>query len=253
MSLVKSDADIKILKEGGKRLSGVLKEVEISVTPGIKTSELDGMAKDLIEKLGDRPSFLNYTPSSARAPFPASLCVSINNEVVHGIPGNRALLEGDIVGLDLGLEHKGLYVDMAVTVPVGSVSAREKKLIDDTKKALNKGIKVARSGKKVGAISSAIENFASSEGYGIVRDLGGHGLGYSVHDEPFIPNFGSDNSGPTLERGMVIALEPMLTLGGGDIIVSEDGFTVKTKDKSKSAHFEHTILITDKGCEILTQ
>lgn len=253
MSLIKTSEEIEILKEGGRRLSCVLDEVIENVAPGVTTKELDDLAEKRIRELGDTPSFLNYTPKGNRNPFPASLCTSVNEEVVHGIPGDRVLQEGDIIGLDIGLIHKGLFVDMAKTVPVGTITEDEQKLLQITKEALYKGIDVARSGSRIGAIGAAIEGYVTPFGYGIVRELGGHGVGHAVHEEPYIPNYGDKNAGVEMQPGMVLALEPMFTLESPKIKVLGDEYTIVSKDKSKSAHFEHTILITENDPIILTK
>jgi methionyl aminopeptidase len=187
--------------------------------------------------------------------YPASLCVSINDEVVHGIPNEkpRKLKDGDIVSLDLGLIHDGLITDHAVTVAVGLIPLETQKLIEVTKKALDVGIKAAKAGKKTGDIGWAIQEYVEKYGLGIIEELAGHGVGYSVHEDPFVPNFGMPGQGVLLKSGMVIAIEPMLTLGGPDVTLASDGYTFKTKDHSLAAHFEHTVVITTKGADILTK
>ncbi|HFC76871.1 MAG TPA: type I methionyl aminopeptidase, partial [Candidatus Moranbacteria bacterium] len=204
---------------------------------------------------GDKPAFLNYKPEGSGFPYPASLCVSINDEVVHGISSgnNRVLKEGDIVGIDLGLIHKGLITDMALTIPVGSIDEKAKKLIENTRQALYEGIKVVKDGATTGDIGHAIFNFAKQSGFGVVDDLGGHGVGKSVHENPFIPNIGEKGKGEKLKEGMVIALEPMLNEGSKDVFLADDGYTFKTRDGGRSAHFEHTIVVTKTGSEILTK
>ena len=253
MSLIKTPEEIAILKEAGHRLSVVLDEVCKKVAPGAITKDLDSLAEELIRKEGDIPAFKNYTPEGAPSPYPATLCVSVNDEVVHGIPGDYVLKEGDIVGLDIGLVRNSLYVDMARTLPVGEISKEDKELIAVTKHSLSKGIQAATLGKKIGAIGAAVESVAHESGYGIVEVLGGHGVGHAVHEEPFIPNFGPEHSGPEIKEGMVLALEPMLTLGTKDVYLESDDYTYKTKDGKKSAHFEHTIAITKDGPIILTE
>lgn len=192
-------------------------------------------------------------PGASR-PFPASLCVSINDEIVHGIPNEhpKILKEGDIVSIDLGLRHGNLITDHAITVPVGKVSPEAKKLLEVTKKSLEVAIAAAKPGKKTGDIGYAIEKYVRPHGFGIVEELAGHGVGYSVHEDPFVPNFGVPNEGAPLRPGMVLAIEPMLTLGGPNIVVDKDGYTILTEDGTLAAHFEHTIVITEKGAEILT-
>lgn len=253
MALIKSEKDIEFLKESGKRLAFVLDAVARAVQPGVTTQELDTIAETLIRAHGDTPVFKHYQPYGADYPFPATICISVNDEVVHGIPGERVLKEGDIVGLDLGLAHNGLVTDSAITVAVGKISAKDQKLIEATREALAKGIAAARSGKSVNDIGRAIETFVEPLGYGIVKILGGHGVGHKVHEEPFIANFDLGKGGTKLRPGMVIAIEPMLNEGTDDVFIAEDGYTFKTADKKKSAHFEHTVLITENGPQILTK
>lgn len=255
--IIKTKAEIEILREGGKRLASVLYKVKDKVRPGVSTWELDKYAEELIRGFGDYPAFLNYRPEGADSPYPASLCISVNNEVVHGIPKKDKILEeGDIVSLDCGLKHDGLFTDMAITVPVGKISNSSLKLIEATEKALESGIKVALGGYRVGDISHAIEGFvrAKSAGkYGIVEVLSGHGVGKYIHEDPYIPNFGRANTGAKLVPGMVIAIEPMLNNGTKNVVLDEDGWTFRTADGKRSAHFEHTILITEGDPEILTK
>ncbi|MFC1775601.1 type I methionyl aminopeptidase [Patescibacteria group bacterium] len=248
-----SQKEIDLLREGGKRLANILHTVAREVRPGVTTKELDTLAEKLIRDGGDEPAFLNYKPEGASRPYPASLCVSVNNEIVHGLPGDRVLEQGDIVGLDLGLTHGGLVTDSAITVPVGNISKEKQWLSDATLGALHAGIDAARAGNTIGDIGHAIEEFIKPYGYGLIEELGGHGVGRKVHEEPFIANYGKKGTGMKLMPGVVIALEPMFTLGGKDVILAKDGFTFKTADRSTSAHFEHTILITDDEPEILTQ
>lgn len=252
---IRNNSDIETLREGGRRLAVILRTVTTAVAPGVSTDELDKLAKRLIEEGGDVAAFLDYTPEGAPRPYPATLCVSINDEVVHGIPNEipTVLREGDIVSLDLGLIHKGLIVDSAVTVPVGRVDANAKKLIDTTRKSLEKGISAARGGASVGDIGAAISGFVKPHGYGIPVELGGHGVGLKVHEKPYIPNQGTKGKGDKLKRGMVIAIEPMLNEGSGAVRMDNDDYTIRTADGSRSAHFEHTILITEGAAEILTK
>lgn len=245
--------EIKIIREGGRRLAEILRKVAKEVRPGTSTKKLDRLAEKLIREGGDEPAFLNYPPNGAKFPYPATLCVSINNEVVHGIPSDKRILkDGDIVGLDLGLKHAGFFTDMAMTVPVGGIDKEAKKLIEITEKSLIKGIAAAKSGGFVGDIGEAIENFVKPHGYGIVKILGGHGVGKKVHEDPYIPNYGKSGTGPKLVPGMVLALEPMLNEGRDKVFLDNDGYTFKTRDGKRSAHFEHTILITESKAEILT-
>jgi methionyl aminopeptidase len=252
--IIKTPEEIEILREGGRRLATVLYKVKEMVKPGISTWELDKYAEKLIKEMGDEPSFLNYSPDKAKKPYPASLCVSVNDEVVHGIPKKEKILrEGDTVSLDLGLKHKNLFTDMAITVPVGEIDNSSQKLLETTEKALYVGIDKARAGNKIGDIGHAIESFVRPHKYGIVEVLAGHGVGKAVHEDPYIPNFGKKGTGAILEKGMVIAIEPMINNGTKNVILDEDGFTFRTADGKRSAHFEHTVLITDDEPEILTR
>jgi methionyl aminopeptidase len=255
MIRIKTSEEIEIMKEGGRRHSFILSEIAKKVVPGVSTQVLEGWAQELIKEGGDTPSFLNYKPKGARRPYPAALCVSINNEIVHGIPNEdpKILKEGDIVSLDLGLTHQGLITDSAITVAVGNISEEDRKLIEHCKEALYLGIKAARGGGCIGDIGYDIESFAKPLGYGLAEGLAGHGVGHKVHEEPFVPNEGRKGAGERLKPGMVLALEPMLTMGSGRVVLSKDGYTYKTADGSKAAHFEHTIVITDGEPIILTQ
>lgn len=254
MIKLKTKEDIQILREGGKRHAEIMQKLVALVRPGLVTSELNEVANKLINENGDEASILNYKPYGADRPYPASICVSVNDEVVHGIPTEnpQVIHEGDIVSIDFGLTHKGLITDMAVTVSAGDIPQELKDLLDTTKKALMAGIKAAKGGKKVGDISSAIELVGISKGYGIVEDLAGHGVGYEVHEEPYVPNYGEPGKGEVLKPGTVIAIEPMFNLGSRHVILDSDGYTYRTKDGKQSAHFEHTVLITKGEAEILT-
>jgi methionyl aminopeptidase len=250
--IIKSKEEIDILREGGRRLGAILAKVAQKVRPGVSTFELDQYAYELIREGGDEPAFLNYKPDGHHKAFPASLCTSVNNEVVHGIPRkDKILKEGDIICIDLGLKHKGLFTDHAVTVAVGAISKESQKLIDATREALAVGIEQAVAGNTVGDIGHAIEAFVNKR-YGIVRELSGHGVGKHIHEDPYVPNFGKKGKGAKLVPGMVIAIEPMLNVGRADIVSMSDGYTIKTADGARSAHFEHTVLITDGEPEILT-
>ncbi|MFA6006738.1 MAG: type I methionyl aminopeptidase [Candidatus Paceibacterota bacterium] len=253
MSYIKSSQEIEILREGGRRLALVLKEVAAATKAGVMPKELDALAEKLIRAGGDEPAFLNYQPDMARIPFPATLCVSVNDAVVHGIPGETPLVNGDIVGLDLGLKHRGLFTDAAVTVAIGKISKEAKELMKITREALELGINEARAGNYTGDIGYVIERHVAPHHYGIVRELSGHGVGHEIHEEPYIPNYGKRGEGMKLKAGMVIAIEPMINLGSGDIRLAKDKFTYATKDGSLSAHFEHTLVITDGAPEVLTR
>lgn len=252
MIKLKTKEEIEILREGGRRLATILEMVKEKVVPGVKTIELENFARELIKEGGDKPAFLGYQPHGAPRPYPAALCVSVNEEIVHGLPNNRELKEGDIVGLDLGLIHDGLYTDMAITVPVGEISELSQKMIDVAESALEAGIWAAVPGKRLGDISAAIEKTIKDAGFKVVKELAGHGVGYSPHEDPFVPNYGKAGTGPEIIEGLVIAIEPMLTTGSGKIEVAEDGFTFVTSDGKPATHAEKTIVVTENGPEILT-
>lgn len=251
--MIKTDEEIEIIREGGRRLAMVLLAIKNVIRPGVTTRELDELALHLIREGGDEPAFLNYTPEGARAPYPGTLCVSVNDEAVHGISGDRVLQEGDIVGIDLGLIHKGLFSDSAMTVPVGKIDESAQKLIDVTREALNVGIAQARVGKSTGDIGFAIEKYVVDHGFVVVEELGGHGVGYAQHEDPHISNYGDRGQGVRLKKGMVIALEPIVNEGTRYVKLMPDGYTFATKDHKRSGHFEHTIVITDGDPEILTK
>lgn len=255
MISIKTDKEIEILKEGGKRHASILTKLSEMVCPGLSTLDLEVEARRLVDGLGDKGSFFGYKPTGAKRPYPAYLCVSINDEIVHGIPNEnpRILKVGDVVSIDLGLTHKGLITDSAITVSVGKVSKKIKDLILHTKEALFRGIDKAVLGNTVGDIGYAISEIGNKYGYGIFRDLSGHGVGYKVHEEPYVPNFGKKGSGDKLKEGMVLAIEPMFSLGGFQIVLDSDGYTYRTKDGSIASHFEHTIAITKNGPIILTK
>lgn len=254
MIKIKTKEEISILREGGKRHAEIMRSIVKLVAPGVSTSFLNDETTRMIIDNGDIPSLLNFRPGGSRRPYPASICISVNDEIVHGIPNEnpKILKEGDIVSLDFAMTHNGMVTDMAVTVPVGQVSEEYTELMEVTKKALIAGIKAGKGGKKVGDISSAIEKVGIMGGYGIVEELCGHGVGYGVHEEPMIPNYGEPNTGDKLVPGMVLAIEPMFNLGERHLILDEDGYTYRTRDGKVSAHFEHTVVITKSEPEILT-
>ena len=253
MSLIKSEKEIAILTEGGRLLADILQKVVEAVRPGVTTKELDSLAESLILSSGAVPSFKGYNAFGARTVYPASLCTSINDEVVHGIPSTkRVLQEGDIIGLDIGMKYKGLYTDMAVTVGAGQIDADSQKLIDATRVALDTGIAQVRVGAYMGDIGAAIQEYVEGYGFGVVRELVGHGVGHAVHEEPEVPNFGKHGKGMRLLEGMVLALEPMVTAGSPRVVLSKDEWTWKTKDGSRSAHFEHTVVVMKDGARVLT-
>ena len=244
-----------ILLEAGKRLGEVLDACVALVRPGLPVKDLDTLAEKLIREGGDIPCFLNYTPDGARRPYPATLCVSVNEEVVHGIPteSSRILAEGDIVSLDLGLTHKGIVVDSAVTVPVGKTDKNSYALMDSVRMSLEAGIAAAKVGGRIGDIEHATGEAFEGTGFSVVEVLGGHGVGDKVHEEPFIANAGHRGTGEELVEGMVLALEPIANAGKAGVRMAPDGYTYLTKDGSRSAHFEHTILIEKGGVTVVTR
>ena len=241
--------------EAGKRLGIILESLAGEVVAGVSTDHLENVARELIEAGGDMPAFLDYTPEGADRPYPAALCVSINEEVVHGIPNEDpvTLEEGDIVSLDLGLIHKGFVMDSAITVPVGRTDKRAYDLMHATEGSLRLAIKEARVGNRIGDISYATGKAFEGTGFSVVKVLGGHGVGNKVHEEPFIANDGYAGTGPEIVEGMVLAIEPIATEGKGKVEVISDGYTYVTRDGSRAAHFEHTILVTDSDPLILTR
>jgi len=244
--IIKSEKEIEAMRQAGRAVATVLEILKSEVKPGIKTEELDVIAARELEKLDAKPSFKGYRG------FPANVCVSVNDEIVHGIPGKRVLCDGDIVSLDLGAIYMGFQGDAAITVGVGNISPEAKKLMETTEGALEAGIKVAQAGARLGDVSVAIQDYAELRGYSVVREYTGHGIGREMHEEPQIPNFGQPGVGPVLKKGMVFALEPMLNIGDWHTKVNDDHWTVLTSDGSLSAHFEHTVAITDSKNEVLT-
>jgi len=254
MIRLKTKEEIAILKEGGARLAFIVETLAKALRAGVSTLEIDTLAEHLTRDGGDIPSLKNYKPKGANTPYPATICISINDEVVHGIPkGTRIIKEGDVVGLDMSITHKGLVTDMATTVAVGTVDKKSLDLMRATKEALFAGIEKAKIGNTIGDIGAAIEASIKPHGYGIVRELAGHGVGFGVHEEPMVPNFGKKGKGETLREGMVIAIEPMINEGAAGVRFLSDGYTVITKDGSRSAHFEHTVAIVADGPVILTE
>lgn len=244
---IKSAREIELMREAGKRLAHVHQELGNAIRPGMSTLEVDALGEKLIKDCGCIPNFLHYNG------YPASICVSVNDEVVHGIPKkDRYLKEGDIVSLDAGLIYKGYHSDAARTHAVGKVSEEAMKLMEVTKQSFFEGIKMAKEGNHLFDISAAIDSYVSGFGYGIVRDLVGHGIGTALHEDPQIPNFSQKRKGVRLQAGMTLAIEPMVNAGTWQVNFLRDGWTVVTKDGSLSAHYENTILVTDGEPEILT-
>jgi methionyl aminopeptidase len=244
--IIKSEREIDTMRQAGRIVATVLEILCQQAKVGMKTKELDIIAGAEVEKLGARPSFKGYRG------FPANLCVSINDEVVHGIPGERILRNGDIVSLDMGALFMGFHGDSAVTIGVGEISPQAQELIKATEGMLSAGIAATRAGVRLGDVSATMQSYVESRGYSVVRDYSGHGIGRELHEEPQIPNFGLAGTGPVLKKGMTLALEPMVNAGDWQVRVGDDHWTVLTADSSLSAHFEHTIAITDGEAEVLT-
>lgn len=246
---VKTPAEIEAMRESGRMLATVLAELKKIIAPGQTTKYLDEIAVKELKALGGKPPFLGYNG------FPATICISVNDEVVHGIPNpHRVINEGDVVGLDFGVSYKGMITDSAITVIVGEPKAQEHmRLLQKTEESLRAGIKQVKSGAHIGDIAAAVQAVLEPAGYGIVRDLVGHGVGHQVHEAPDIPNYGKKGTGDRLQAGMTIAIEPMATLGGYGVTIDRDGWTIRTADHSLAAHFEHTVLVTETGYEILTK
>ncbi|MBU6389104.1 type I methionyl aminopeptidase [Patescibacteria group bacterium] len=247
MALIKSNAEIAILRQGGQKLAEVLAEARQFVRPGLKLVDLDAFIYQQIEARGSTPSFLGHEG------FPNASCLSLNEQIVHGIPDQRVLKDGDVLGIDVGLWYKKLCVDSAITVIVGAGTPEAEQLLKVTEQALEKGIKAAKPFRRVGSISHAVQEVGQKHGYGIVRTLTGHGVGHHVHEPPEVPNWGEPGDGALLKPGMVLAIEPMFTLGSGEVVTEIDGWGVIAADHTLSAHFEHTIAITGRGVEVLTR
>ena len=245
--IIKTDEEIKAMRQAGRIVAEILEILKKQIKPGMETRELDAIAAKELEKRGAKSSFKGYKG------FPANLCVAVNDEIVHGIPGKRVLRDGDIISLDFGAIAMGFHGDAAVTVGVGKINSKAKKLIKNTEGALEAGIKAAQAGARLGDISAATQNYAESRGYSVVREYTGHGIGREMHEEPQIPNFGLPGSGPVLKKGMTLALEPMLNTGDWRTRLADDYWTVLTADGNLSAHAEHTIAITDGEPEVLTR
>ncbi len=246
MTKVKTAKEIENMRVSGKMLATVLKLMKDNTAAGVTPKHLATLAAKELKALGGKPAFLGYQG------FPNVICISVNEGVVHGIPNSIELAEGDVIGFDFGVQYRGMITDSAITLPVGKVSSEAQKLLNATNEAMLAGIDSVADGVKTGDIGAAIEKVLSENNLGIVRDLVGHGVGHQLHEDPNIPNYGHKGKGVALKTGMTVAIEPMATLGGDKVMVTDDGWTVATVDKSLSAQFEHTILVTDSGSEILT-
>ncbi len=244
---LKSQKDLTMLKRSGVILASVMQKLEAALQPGMTTLDIDSLSAELIRKEKALAAFKGYKG------FPGTACVSVNEEIVHGVPGSRVILAGDIVSIDLGVNYEGFFSDMAVTLPVGKVDADKLKLIAVAKQSLAIGIKQAQVGNYLTDISHSIQSFVEAEGFSVVRQFVGHGIGVALHEEPEIPNFGRPGLGPLLKSGMVLAIEPMINLGSWECEVTANGWTAVTADGTPSAHFEHTVAVTDKGPVILTK
>lgn len=250
--IARTPEEIEILREGGRRLARHVRILSEMVKPGVTGEELEARAREMVEQDGDTMAFHKY----GKPPFPSGLCLSVNDVIVHSPAGhNGAIIEdGDVVCLDFGIKHRGLFTDHAVTVIAGEAKSRDdKRLVHGVFEALALGIAQARLGNTTGDIGYAVERYAKKEGFGYPKNLSGHGVGKKVHEEPHVPNFGAPKSGTPLEEGLVIAIEPMFTLGSGELYVGEDGHGYRTKDGSRSAHAEHTVIVTKDGPEVLTK
>ncbi len=247
MISIKTPREIELLRVAGEITGSTHIYLKQFIKPGITTKELDHLAEEYILQRGATPSFKGYNG------FPGSICTSINNEVVHGIPSNRKLKNGDIISIDIGACYKGYHGDSAWTYPVGTISSEKQKLLENTERALFEGLSVIKSGIRVGDIGYAVSKYANKHKLGVVKELVGHGVGNHLHEEPDVPNYGKEHTGPILKSGMVIAVEPMLNLGTAEVFIEDDDWTIITGDDKPSAHFEHTVLITDDGYEILTR
>lgn len=247
MVILKLSEEIEKARASNRIVAEVLSRLREKVKPGVKTKDLDKFAEEIAEKRGAKPAFKGYHG------YPHSLCISINEVVVHGMPSERTLVEGDIVGLDFGVYFQGFYGDATITLPVGKVTEKATRLMQVTEQSLHAGIEQAVSGNRLGDISAAVQKVAEGAGYSVVREFVGHGIGKNLHEEPQIPNFGQKGRGIELKRGMILAIEPMVNEGHYKVQILPDGWTVVTKDGSLSAHFEHSIAITDNGPDILSR
>ena len=246
MIVCRSAAEIEKLARVNALVACVLKELAAAVRPGITTADLDAIAEQRLREAGAEPAFKGYHG------YPATICASVNEEVVHGIPSPRALVEGDIISIDMGAKLDGFYGDSAVTVPVGAVTAEAQRLLDVTRTALDKAVAAVKAGARVSDIGAAVQSYVEAQGFSVVREFVGHGIGTSLHEEPQIPNYGTAGRGPRLAEGMALAIEPMVNAGKPAVKVLGDGWTAVTKDKALSAHFEHTVVVTGDGCRVLT-
>jgi len=246
MIILKSEAELEAMRQSSRILARVLSELEPLVRPGIRTRDLDLYAEKRTRELGAVPAFKGYRG------YPASVCISVNEEIIHGIPSGRIVQDGDIVSLDFGILYEGFFSDSALTVPVGQPSPEARNLVEAAERAFYRGLEQMRDGNRLSDISSAIQRSVESEGFSVIRQFVGHGIGRALHEEPQVPNFGSPGRGPRIRPGMTLAIEPMIAQGGWEVDVMEDGWTAVTRDRSLAAHFEHTVALTADGPEILS-
>jgi len=250
---LKTNAEIEAMKEGGKILANILLLISQKIVPGVLGEELEEIADREIKRHGATSSFRNYKIHKYGVPFPSSICVSVNDEIVHGFPNGKCIKEGDIVGIDLGVKYKGLHTDSAITVGAGKLSDEAQKIIKVTKESLYEAIKAVKPGNRLGDIGFAVQSHVEKNGFSVVRDLVGHGVGKSIHELPEVPNYGNKGEGVKLYPGMTFAIEPMVNAGNYYIKIDADEWTIRTEDGSLSAHFEHTVAVTETGCIVLTE
>lgn len=251
--IIQDERELEFLKIGAEKLASVLFELEKAAKPGIQTKELDKLAYELILKAGAKPAFLGYKPKGSREGYPATLCVSVNEEIVHGLPGERIIKQGDIIGLDLGLNYKGYFSDMAATVGVGKIGKKAEDLIKTSKDGLDFAIKQIKPGIKTGDLGYLIQKFVQKRGFFVIKELAGHGIGKVPQEFPYLPNWGKRGEGAELKQGMILAVELMISEKQTEIETLPDGWTIKTADGSLASHFEHTIVLKKQGAEILTR
>jgi len=246
MIVYKTEAEIEAMRESSRIVARILSELRPMIRPGIRTIELDAYAEGRARELGAKPAFKGYRG------YPGSLCVSINEEIIHGIPSSRTLREGDLVSLDFGVSRDGYYGDAARTYPVGKVSETARRLMAAAERSLDRGLEKFAEGNRISDISAAVQGHVEAEGFSVIRSFVGHGIGRDLHEEPQVPNFGFPGRGPRIRRGLVLAIEPMIAAGDWEVDIREDGWTAVTRDRSLAAHFEETVAVTERGAEILT-
>lgn len=246
MIILKSPEDLEAMREAGRIVARVLAQLARTARPGVATEKLDALAEEMIRSAGAAPSFKGYEG------FPASICTSINEQVVHGIPGSRKLTGGDVLSIDVGVFYRGFHGDAAISLPIGAVSSRARRLLEVTEESLARAVAAVRPGGHVSDIGHAVQSYVESQGFAVVRELVGHGIGRKMHESPLVPNFGTPGNGALLRAGMTLAIEPMVNAGGHQVRTLDDGWTVVTADHSLSAHFEHTVVVTESGVDVLT-